>query len=886
MTKLPEPRPMPIDEAIPALKDSLRTAGAAVLLAEPGAGKTTRAPLALLSEPWMEGQNIILLEPRRLAARSAAVYMAAQLGERAGETVGYRMRGESRVSRKTRITVVTEGILTRLLQQDPALLGTGLIVFDEFHERSLHADLGLALALQSRELLRDDLRLLIMSATLDAEPVARLLGDALVVQSRGRMYPVETVYLPQAPAAKEPLETVVERAVRRALAAHEGSLLVFLPGAREIRRVESLLAGSLLPAGVLLTPLYGALPQEAQRRAIEPAPAGQRKVVLATSIAESSLTVDGVTVVIDSGLRRTSLFSPRTGMNRLVTVRAARDSADQRRGRAGRTAPGICYRLWSEAEDRALPARTPPEMLEADLAPLALELAAWGAGSPDELAWLDAPPAAPYASAGLLLQQLGALDAAGRITGHGRQMAALGLHPRLAHMLLRARELGLAEPACALAALLEERDLLKGAAGRDGDLRHRLTLVLNAAKGARGTGSAQEADPAALQRILQLGRQWKARLLELDQPANDAAAAGLAAPPAAQTPAPGPLPPQTRPAQAPPAQPRAELGPQQPDRYCGLLVSFAYPDRIAIRRPDGRYLLRSGRGAVLPVKESLGAAAFLAIADVDDEGAEGRILLAAPLEEEDLRQYYREEIQEEQTATWDDASGTVRARIRQKFGAIVLAQRPDPEPKPEQLAGALLTAVAEKGVSILPWNDKARKLQERLAFLHCIDDRWPDVSDDELAATAEEWLAPYVSSVRKRADLQAISLYNILENRLTWEQRQELNAEAPTHLPVPSGSKIQIHYENPQAPFAAVRLQEVFGFMETPRIGYGRVPLTLHLLSPAGRPVQITSDLRSFWETTYFEVKKDLKGRYPKHYWPDDPLQAIPTRKVRPDGHR
>lgn len=902
MTKLPEPKPMPIDEAIPALKDSLRKAGAAVLLAEPGAGKTTRAPLALLSEPWLEGQSVILLEPRRLAARSAAVYMAAQLGERVGETVGYRMRGESRVSRKTRITVVTEGILTRLLQQDPALLGTGLIIFDEFHERSLHADLGLALALQSRELLRDDLRLLIMSATLDAEPVARLLGDAPVVQSRGRMYPVETLYLPQAPAAKEPLETVAERAVRRALAAHDGSLLVFLPGAREIRRVESLLAGSPLPEGVLLTPLYGALPQEAQRRAIEPAPAGRRKVVLATSIAESSLTVDGVTVVIDSGLRRTTLFSPRTGMNRLVTVRAARDSADQRRGRAGRTAPGVCYRLWSEAEDRALPARTPPEILEADLAPLALELAAWGAGSPDELAWLDAPPPAPYASAVLLLQQLGALDAAGRITGHGRQMAALGLHPRLAHMLLRARELGLAEPACALAALLEERDLLKGAAGRDGDLRRRLALVLGAAKGARGAGSALEADPAALQRVQQLRRQWEARLLELDQPANEAAAEGLAAPPSAQAPAPGTLPPQTPPTQAPPAQtppaqalstqaptapqPRADLDPQQPDRYCGLLVSFAYPDRIAMRRPDGRYLLRSGRGAVLPMKESLGAAAFLAIADVDDEGAEGRILLAAPLDETDLYRYYGKEIAEERSAAWDDASGAVRARIRQTFGAIVLKEQPDPQPGPEQITRALLDAVIVKGVGILPWTDRARMLQERLLFLHRLDERWPDVSDETLAATAESWLAPYLSGVRKRSDLQALSLYGILENLLDWPLRQVLNAEAPTHLLVPSGSKIQVHYDGPQAPYAAVRLQEVFGMMETPRIGFGRVAITLHLLSPASRPVQVTADLRSFWETTYFEVKKDLKGRYPKHYWPDDPMEATATRKVRPDGQR
>ena len=475
MTKLP----LPIDEVIPELKTALGTAGTAVLLAEPGAGKTTRVPMSLLGEPWMQEQRILLLEPRRLAARSAAVYMASQLGEAVGETVGYRMRGESRVSAKTRITVVTEGILTRMLQQDPALLGTGLVIFDEFHERSLHADLGLALAWQSRQLLRDDLRLLVMSATLDARPIADLLDGAPVVQSRGRMYPVETAYAPGMP--NEPLERTVQRAVLRALAAHDGSVLVFLPGAREIRRVESLLAGEL-PAGVILAPLYGALPQAEQRRAIEPAPAGRRKVVLATSIAESSLTVDGVTVVIDSGLRRTSLFSPRTGMSRLVTARAARDSADQRRGRAGRTAPGACYRLWSEAEDRLLAARTPPEMLEADLAPLALELAAWGAAAPDELAWLDAPAPAPYARAVQLLRQLNALDAAGRITAHGRRMAALGLHPRLAHMLLRARELGLGAPACALAALLEERDLLRGPAGRDADLRGRLALVLAASE--------------------------------------------------------------------------------------------------------------------------------------------------------------------------------------------------------------------------------------------------------------------------------------------------------------------------------------------------------------------------------------------------------------------
>ncbi|WP_339822384.1 ATP-dependent helicase HrpB [Paenibacillus sp. FSL R7-0216] len=897
MTKLP----LPIDEVIPELKTALGRSGTAVLLAEPGAGKTTRVPLSLLSEPWMEGQRILLLEPRRLAARAAAVYMASQLGEAVGETVGYRMRGDSRVSAKTRITVVTEGILTRLLQQDPALIGTGLIIFDEFHERSLHADLGLALAWQSRQLLRDDLRLLVMSATLDPGPIADLLDGAPVVQSRGRMFPVETVYAPGTP--KESLERTVDRAVRRSLTAHDGSVLVFLPGAREIRRAESLLAGGGLPADVMLAPLYGALPQAEQRRAIEPAPAGRRKVVLATSIAESSLTVDGVTVVIDSGLRRTSLFSPRTGMSRLVTARAARDSADQRRGRAGRTAPGVCYRLWSEAEDRLLAARTPPEMLEADLAPLALELAAWGAAAPDELAWLDAPPPAPYARAVQLLRQLDALDAAGRITAHGRRMAALGLHPRLAHMLLRARELGLGAPACALAALLEERDLLRGPASRDADLRGRLALVLAA--------SGRAAGPDELRRVAALARQWEQRLAELERLAfaepdgyapsgsldTSAELGGAVVPEAADDPDYEPPDGEeaagasvtaglAAPAITPAIRTTGSSVQTDLDRSCGLLVSFAYPDRIASRRPDGRYLLRNGRGAQLLVKDSLGSAAFLAIAEVDDEGAEGRILLAAPLEEEDLYRHHAAEIAEERSAEWDDVSGTVRARIRRTFGAIVLREQPDPAPSPDQITGALLDAVAAKGVAILPWTEKARKLQERLMFLYRLNNEWPDVSDESLGTTAETWLAPYLSGVRKRADLQALSLYNILENLLSWSQQQELNAEAPTHLHVPSGSKIQIHYDGPQAPYAAVRLQEVFGMMETPRIGFGRVPITLHLLSPASRPVQVTSDLRSFWQNTYFEVKKDLKGRYPKHYWPDDPLQATATRRVRPDGQR
>lgn len=843
---------MPIDEVLPNLKNALESQGTAVLLAEPGAGKTTRTPLELLQEPWLAGQQILLLEPRRLAARAAAFYMAKQLNEPVGETVGYRIRTEARVSSRTRITVVTEGILTRMLQRDPTLDGTGLVIFDEFHERSIHADLGLALVLQSRQLVREDLRVLVMSATLDAEPVAALLGDAPVVRSRGRMFPVETVFVPR--SREETPEEAVVRTVQRALAEQDGGLLVFLPGAREIRRVQSALAGRV-PGNVIVAPLFGVLPQDQQQRAIEPAPDGQRKVVLATSIAETSLTVSGITVVIDTGLRRTSLFSPRTGMSRLVTVRAARDAADQRRGRAGRTAPGICYRLWSEAEDRALPESTPPEMLEADLTPLALELAAWGAAAPAELAWLDPPPAAPYAQAVGLLRQLGALDEAGRITGHGRRMAELGLHPRLAHMLLRAQPLGLARAACRLAALLEEPGLLRDRAGSgDGDLRSRLAALMAAAgePGPRGGGAPAGGEAAGggdLERLLTVSRQWERSLASFS----------------AGSPSPG----------------------EERDyrRFCGLLVSFAYPDRIAMRRADGRYLLRSGRGAVFArPPQTLAAEPFLAIADVDDEGAEGRIRLAAPFEESWLADHYRDELQVERTAEWDDASGAVRARVRHRFGAIVLKELPDPKPSAEMINKALLRVVAEQGSRILPWNSKNRQLQARILFLRRLDESWPDVSNEALAAEAEDWFGPYLSGFRKKSDLQTLSLSAILENRLGWQRTQELNKEAPTHLVVPSGSRIPVQYEGPQAPYVAVRLQEVFGLLETPRIGYGKVPVTLHLLSPASRPVQVTSDLRSFWEGTYFEVKKDLKGRYPKHYWPDDPFAATATRRVRPEG--
>lgn len=855
---------LPIDEVIPELKIRLQDSRSAILIAEPGAGKTTRTPLELLKESWLEGQGILLLEPRRLAARSAASYMSKELGERVGETVGYRIRNESRVSKATRITVVTEGILTRMIQQDPALLGTGLIIFDEFHERSIHADLGLALALQSRTVLRDDLRILIMSATLDSSQLKELLLDATVVQSRGRVYSVTTHHFPK--QNNEQIENTVVRAVRLAVSAHTGNLLVFLPGVREIRRVEALLTGSL-PGGVIVTPLYGALTQEQQQMAIEAAPPGQRKIVLSTSIAESSLTVHDVTVVIDSGLRRSSLFSARTGMSRLVTTRVARDAADQRRGRAGRTAPGVCYRLWSEAEDRTLVPQTPPEILEADMAPLALEIAAWGAASPKELGWLTSPPEGPYQQAVELLKQLGALDHAGVITAYGRRMAALGLHPRLAHMLFQARSLGLLHEASLLAAMLEERDLFQGTAlGRDVDLRSRLTLMIQqfdeSSKLGEGAPLLHSSDifrsrRNELQRLESLSRQWERRIVELTDGEEGAlqSKSGIS----------------------------VESDNVESALFCGLLVSFAYPDRIARRRPDGRYVLANGRGAVFPFSQPLSEEPYLAIAEVDDVGTEGRILLAAPLREQDLIHYHRPRIHEHRTVQWDDQSGAIRVRVRTVLGAIVLKDIPDPNPSQEDITKAVLGAVSERGVAILPWDKKAREIQSRIEFLRKWKGHWPDVSDEHLSASAEEWLAPYVSTVRKRADLNSLSMATILESMLDWHKVQELNSEAPASLVVPSGSKIRIHYEGAGAPYAAVRLQELFGLMDTPKLAYNLIPLTFHLLSPASRPVQVTSDLRNFWEHTYFEVKKDLKGRYPKHYWPDDPMQAIATRKVRPD---
>lgn len=818
--------PLPIDQVLPALREALRRRTAAVLQAPPGAGKTTGVPIALLEEPWLAGRAIVMLEPRRLAARAAARRMAALLGQRPGETVGYRVRHESVVGPNTRILVVTEGVLTRMVQGDPALEQFGLVVFDEFHERSIHADLGLALTLHSQFLLREDLRILVMSATLESGPVAALLGDAPVVTSEGRSYPVAVRHRPRRSGAR--LEAEVASAVREALQEETGDLLVFLPGAGEIRRVATLLEG----LGAEVIPLHGNLSPEQQDRAILPAPPGGRKVVLATSIAETSLTIEGVRVVVDSGLSRVPRYSPRIGMSRLATVRVSLASAEQRRGRAGRLAPGACYRLWSPQEHAALSPRSAPEILGADLTPLALDLLAAGVTAPSELRWLDPPPAAAFAEARSLLGQLGAVDSAGRLTRHGAAMARLALHPRLSHMVMQAAELGERAQACEIAALLTERDLLRRSEGvPEADIRTRLDLL-------RGTVARADVDREALRRAR-----------------TEASACRRA------------------------SRGQPDAG---PGAGAGRLLAMAYPDRVAQRREggSGRFLLRNGLGAFLD-PQALSREDYLVACELDGRLPESRILLAAPIGLEEIRDLFQGSIETEELIAWDRQAGAVVASRRERLGAIVLRESRLARPDPERVAEALLQGVRDEGLEVLPWSDGARRIRERITFVRGLDPRWPDLSDPRLAETLHLWLGPRIRGMSRLADLQGVDLPAALLDLLGWEQRAALDRVAPTHLVVPSGSRVAVDYGDPAAPVLAVRLQELFGLTETPRVGDGAVPVTLHLLSPAGRPVQVTRDLAGFWRTTYFQVRKDLKGRYPKHHWPDDPLVAEPTSRAK-----
>lgn len=816
--------PLPIDSVLPQLQHALQHNRSAVLQAPPGAGKTTRVPLALLSSPWLENRKIVMLEPRRLAARAAARFMSDQLGEPVGRTVGYRMRLDSKISSETRIEVVTEGVLSRLLQDDPSLEGYACVIFDEFHERSLQADLGLALTLEVQEAMRDDLRILVMSATLDAAPVARLLGDAPLISSEGRSYPVEVRHLPP---QRVPLEQHLAETVHQALRQESGSILVFLPGGAEIRRLARMLEPRL-PPDAFIAPLFGELSQEAQDAAIAPAPPGQRKIVLATAIAETSLTIEGVRIVVDAGLSRRAAFDPVSGLSRLITERVSQAAAEQRKGRAGRLEAGICYRLWPQAEHSRLAAFSTPEILDADLSGLVLELAQWGALTPNTLTWLDPPPAPAWSQARTLLQQLQALEPDGRISDHGRALRALPLHPRLAHMLIRGRALGWGRLAAELAALLSERDLLSGIHQADMELR---IAAMRGGDTPAARGRLSRARDSA--RRLQSGKT------------------GVAQPETADA--------------------------------IGTLLGYAYPERIAQRRGEtSHFLLANGRGAFLNERDPLRAARFIVAAELDGDPRNARIFLAAEISRAAIEQHFSQGIQTRETIAWDETSAAVQARRQRRYGALILDDAALPAPDPDLLAQALMTGIRQHGLQALPWTPALRQWQARVLFLHrLMPESWPDVSEPVLLETLEHWLMPFTQGLSRLSQLSKIPLEQALSLLLDHEQQRRLTTDAPTHCTVPSGSRIAIDYLAGATPILPVKLQEMFGQQDTPRVANGRVPLTLHLLSPAQRPVQVTQDLAGFWQGAYADVRKELRGRYPKHPWPEDPLTAPAARGIK-----
>ncbi len=807
---------LPIHEALPALKAALSAGSSAVLVAPPGAGKTTVVPLELLAEPWVGAGKIIVLEPRRLAARAAAERMAVTLGERVGDTVGFRVRMQSRVSARTRIEVVTEGVFTRMILGDPALTGVACVIFDEFHERSLDADLGLALARDTQTLLREDLRLLVMSATLDGAAVARLLGAAPVIESLGRMYPVETHYLGRHDRLR--LEDQVVRAVEKALAEQSGSVLVFLPGQGEILRTAERLAERRRP-GVEIAPLYGALDPRDQDRALQPAADGVRKVVLATSIAETSLTIQGVRVVIDCGLARVPRFDPSSGLTRLATVRVSRAAADQRRGRAGRTEPGACYRLWDEAETRALPAYADPEILDADLSGLALDLARWGAKDAVDLAFLDPPPAAAFAEARALLFRLEALDSGGVLTAHGRALATVPLAPRLAHMVLKAADTGQALRAARIAALVTER----GLGGRDADLRHRLE-ALDRDRSPRARDARALAD------------RW----------------AGFAAKSGA-------------------VEPLSD----------GLLLAFAYPERVAkARGGQGEFQLVSGRGAFLEPTDALAREPWLAVAELGGGDRRDRILLAAPLDVAELAAFQDQFEVEERLE--ESGGGRLRAKRLTRLGRLTIREEILDSPDPALIVRALAERVRRDGLAALPWGPVTQALRARVAFLRMRDPTWPDMSDAALSETIDDWFTPLLTGLRSLAALKPEALDNAIRAMIPWDLQRRLDTEAPARWTAPTGNSFTIDYAAEGGPRVDVRVQEVFGLNQHPSVGGG--PVTMSLLSPGHRPIQTTQDLPGFWKGSWKDVRADMRGRYPKHVWPEDPATAAPTARAKPRG--
>jgi ATP-dependent helicase HrpB len=817
--------PLPIDAVLGELAATLARSSTAVLVAPPGAGKTTRVPLALLDAGWVGKKRIIVLEPRRIAARAAAERMAQTLGEKVGETVGYRVRFGSKVSRATRIEVVTEGIFTRQILDDPELSGVAAVLFDEFHERSLDADLGLALARDAQQGLREDLRILVMSATLDGARVASLLGDAPVIASEGRAYPVETRYLGRRPDVQ--IERQMADAIAMALRADAGSVLAFLPGAAEIRRTQNFLSERVSDPNTEIVPLFGALDAGVQDRAISPAPKGQRKVVLATSIAETSLTIEGVRIVVDSGMARVPRYEPDIGLTRLETIRASRAAVDQRRGRAGRTEPGVCYRLWDEPQTASLEAYTRPEILSADLSSLVLDLAHWGATDPSTLAFLDSPPAPALTEARALLRELNALDDSGRITPEGDSLRALALPPRLARMIVDSHRLGSGEEAALIAAILTER----GLGGDSADLDARLDNFRR--------DRSQRAQSAR-----QLAERW-ARQVAASEPFDT----------------------------------------QDHSPSTGIMLALAFPDRVAKNRGNGSFVLANGRGASVEQTSALAKSPYIAVAELTGTAANGRILLAAPITQAEIEQRFADHIQTDDEVTFDRSAMALRARRRKKLHAITLAEQTLPVSPSAETARVLADGLVAAGLDRLPWSKPLKQWRDRVMFLRAASpDDWPDLSDNALADKRGDWLVPALFDKTSLANFSAGDLSDALMALLPWELRARLDREAPTHFEAPTGTSLPIDYEAEQGPTIAVRLQELFGLTIHPSIAKGKIPLVLELLSPAHRPVQVTRDLPGFWRGSYAAVRTDLRGRYPRHPWPEDPASAPPTRRVKPRG--
>jgi ATP-dependent helicase HrpB len=849
--------PLPIDAVLDELARTLAGNNAAVLVAPPGAGKTTRVPLALLDAPWLKGKKIIVLEPRRIAARASAERMAHTLAERAGATVGYRVRFGSKVSRATRIEVVTEGIFSRQILDDPELSGVAAVLFDEFHERSLDADLGLALARDAQVGLREDLRILVMSATLDGARVASLLGGAPVISSQGRAFPVLTRYLGR--RADAPLERQMAEAIATALRADPGSVLAFLPGAAEIRRTQNFLGERVHDPDIDIVPLFGALEAAVQDRAIAPAQKGKRKVVLATSIAETSLTIEGVRIVVDSGVARVPRYEPDIGLTRLETVRASRAAVDQRRGRAGRTEPGVCYRLWDEPQTASLAAYTQPEILSADLSSLVLDLAQWGVSDPAKLAFLDAPPAPALKEARALLRELGALDGDGRITSEGKSLRELALPPRLARMIVDSHRFGVGQEAADIAAVLTER----GLGGDSVDLDTRLDQFRR-----DRAQRAVSARSLATRWASQVASSSPSPLAGEDLGVGSTAAVSRVASPSPQG-----------------AGERRASRSTDEELTTGVMLAFAFPDRVARNRGNGSFVLANGRGAAVDQASALARAPYIAVAELTGTAAQGRILLAAPIALGDIELRFADQIETADEISFDRGSMALRARRKRTLHAITLSEAPLAVSPSLEALRVLADGLIAAGIDKLPWSKSAKQWRDRVMFLRKAEgESWPDLSDAALAAQAEAWLLPALHDKTSLKEFSAGELSDALMTLLPWELRARLERAAPTHFEAPTGTQLPIDYEAEQGPTIAVRLQELFGLTSHPSIAGGAVPLVLELLSPAHRPVQVTRDLPGFWRGSYAAVRSDLRGRYPRHPWPEDPASAVPTRRVKPRG--